>query len=334
MQRHPTVLSLGRIDASKLVDNTPVTINGKKFDVKSLPAIKPPALKSIEVPKRLPSIVDRKSSKGKEKYTSEVPLSPLRTVVLSPLGTPVSSSRERKVIRVIRAAPKGLFNIPRMPDYTLLTDIEKEALRVKFDLKLQQLQKANPNLVPFGKNEPLHIIHVKYDQYVRQAYVEKTVIKYKIYLTIFFLVIEALGTKVLGIPISGYTSDQISQFMFYEQLLLELAERSKSSGGDDWPVEIRIFLYMLYQVVIFMVIRFVSSFLPAETVKDLRAQINDIMVGTKAPVISEDGLPEPPRSSNFDPTNLMASLGSLFAGSKSKPKSPVNISEHKPPFEE
>lgn len=342
---------------SSLVEDVPITVEGEEFDISSLPPIRPPPLRSMQVPVKLPSVAKKraflsqlpsrsKPLSGLPQSKEKTPLSPLysssprkENLSILPSSTrrknlSILPSSEKRVIRVIRAAPRGLFNIPQIPDYSILNELEQEALRVKFNLKLEQLQKANPNLPPFGREEPLHIIHVKYDQYVRQAYVEKTVIKYKIFLSIFFLVIEALGTRVLGIPISGYTSDQLSQFIFYEQLLLELAERSKTGGGDEWPVEIRIFLYMIYQVVIFLIIRFVSSFLSPEVVKDLRGQINDLMVGTKPPPPGNDGLLEPPRGNSFDPTNLMASLGSLFTGT-SKPKDkPVDISRHKLPFEE
>nr|WIL04632.1 putative membrane protein [Cedratvirus duvanny] len=240
---------------------------------------------------------------------------------------------EERVVRVIRAAPRGFLNIPNIPDYSILTPIQQEAMRAKFNMKMEVIRKNKPSLPLFKEEEPLHIIHVKYDQYVRQAHIDKTIVKYKIYLTIVFLIIEAIGCKLFNIPIAGYTSDQLNQFIFYEQFLMEIAERQKEGGGDEWPVEVRIFIFMIFQAVIFVIIKGISSFLPVESTKTIRAQINEFMMPSKGVVLDADGIAEPP-SSGFDPTGLLNMVGSFIGGGNNTNKPPADVTKHTLPFDD
>lgn len=271
------------------------------------------------------------SSNRDDKVTSSgLPLTPAPPISISDM--PVY--REERVVRVIRAAPKGFLNIPNIPDYSILSEVQREAMRAKFDMKLQVIKKNKPGLPDFGKEEPLHIIHVKYDQYVRQAHIDKTIVKYKVYLTIIFLIIEAVGCKIFNIPIAGYTSDQLKQFIFYEQFLMEIAERQKEGGGDEWPVEVRIFIFMIFQAVIFIIIKLISGILPAEATASLRAQINEFMMPSKGVVVDSDGIAEPP-TTGFDPTGLLNMVGSFIGGSGNNAnKPPVDVSKHTLPFDD
>ncbi|SOB74379.1 hypothetical protein BQ9231_00496 [Cedratvirus lausannensis] len=256
---------------------------------------------------------------------------PLTPAPISVSNMPVY--KEERVVRVIRAAPKGFLNIPNIPDYSVLSQVQQEAMRAKFNMKLEIIRKNKPSLPVFGEEEPLHIIHVKYDQYVRQAHIDKTIVKYKVYLTIIFLIIEAIGCKVFNIPIAGYTSDQLRQFIFYEQFLMEIAERQKEGGGDEWPVEVRIFIFMIFQAVIFIIIKALSGFLPVESTKTIRAQINEFMMPSKGVVVDADGIAEPP-SSGFDPTGLLNMVGSFIGGSAAPAKPAADVTKHTLPFDD
>jgi hypothetical protein len=248
-------------------------------------------------------------------------------------GDPLSH-REERVVRVIRAAPKGFLNIPNIPDYSILSETQQEAMRAKFNMKLEIIRKNKPSLPVFGEEEPLHIIHVKYDQYVRQSHIDKTIVKYKVYLTIIFLIIEAIGCKLFNIPIAGYTSDQLKQFIFYEQFLMEIAERQKEGGGDEWPVEVRIFIFMIFQAVIFIIIKAISGFLPVESTKTIRAQINEFMMPSKGVVVDADGIAEP-ASSGFDPTGLMNMVSSFIGGNSAPNNKPAaDVTKHTLPFDD
>nr|WIL05121.1 hypothetical protein pmam_82 [Pithovirus mammoth] len=228
---------------------------------------------------------------------------------------------EERFIRVIRAAPKGFLNIPVIPDYSLFSEVQQAAIRAKFDMNLAVIHKTHPGIPKFEKDEPLHIIHVKYDRYVRQIYTEKTVIKYKLYLTVFFLIIEALGTRVLGLPVAGFTKDQLDQMIFYDQLLLEMGEKSTSGIGEEWPVEIRIIFFAMVQAVIFILVNVLASFIDPSMIKGIRYQINEMIIGgNKPPPVDSDGIAIPPPQGGLDLSSIVGTLGSLFAaGGAPKP---------------
>lgn len=294
------------------------------------------ATKVDDVPKR---------EKGAGVFSTPPVSSPLlRTPPLTPVGRPISISDmpvyeppvEEKQIRVIRAAPKGFLNIPNIPDYSILSVRRQEAMRVKFNLKLENIRKHYPNIPPFKEDEPLHIIHLKYTEYVRKVYADRTLIKYKIYLTIIFLILETILVKVFGLPVLGYTKDQLKQFAFYEHFLQEIIDRQKETGGDEWPAEIRIFIFMIFQVVAFVVVKYVSGILGEESTKGLREQITDVLFPKREVVTDSDGIVEAPGPA-FDPTGLMGLVSGFIGvgGNKASngPKT-VDIDQHQVPFEE
>lgn len=252
--------------------------------------------------------------------------------LLTPRDEYIEEEEPLRQVRVIRAVPRGYLHMPQIPDYSVLTDVQKEALRAKYDSKLVILRRRDSTLKPFGPNEPLEVIHVKYEQYWHQACVDKAVSKYKLYMTIIFLIIEALGTRIFHIPIAGYTKDQLKHIIFYEQLLMELAEKSSYGGGEDWPVEIRIFVLMAVQAVTFVIIKYLCGMLPEHVAEGIRGYINDLVLGTggSKPVYDEHGIPEPPKET-FDATNLLASLTGLFGG-KPAATNNVDLSNNVVPF--
>ncbi|SHO33192.1 Hypothetical protein BQ3484_124 [Cedratvirus A11] len=335
----PARVTSSPLRTSPLTSVNKVSPSPKRIRVAKVSARDVDKGKSVAVSARNSALVDKNpvtsnrvvvmSTGGRGAVVSQsLPLTP---APISVSNMPVY--KEERVVRVIRAAPKGFLNIPNIPDYSVLSQVQQEAMRAKFNMKLEIIRKNKPSLPVFGEEEPLHIIHVKYDQYVRQAHIDKTIVKYKVYLTIIFLIIEAIGCKVFNIPIAGYTSDQLRQFIFYEQFLMEIAERQKEGGGDEWPVEVRIFIFMIFQAVIFIIIKALSGFLPVESTKTIRAQINEFMMPSKGVVVDADGIAEPP-SSGFDPTGLLNMVGSFIGGSAAPAKPAADVTKHTLPFDD
>ena len=319
-----------RVTSSPLVQKSPKRIRVARVSARDLDKGKSVVISNRVSVSRERILSNRDAVMSARVMSVDLPLTP---APISISKMPVYREEER-VVRVIRAAPKGFLNIPNIPDYSILSEVQREAMRAKFNMKLEVIRKNKPSLPIFGENEPLHIIHVKYDQYVRQAHIDKTIVKYKVYLTIIFLIIEAIGSKLFGIPISGYTSDQLKQFIFYEQFLMEIAERQKEGGGDEWPVEVRIFIFMIFQAVIFIIIKLLSNILPPESTNTIRAQINEFMMPSKGVVVDADGIAEPPTTS-FDPTGLLNMVSSFIGGSGNNAnKPPADVTKHTLPFDD
>ena len=94
-----------------------------------------------------------------------------------------------------KAKPKPGALRRMMPNYKAMTDEQKEEARTDFIIKFAGLARYYPQYKEWIKpklDEPLELLHVRYEKYLRRVSIDKGNDQYKIYLIIFFLVVELL----------------------------------------------------------------------------------------------------------------------------------------------
>lgn len=178
----------------------------------------------------------------------------------------------------------------------------------------------------------MDILYAEYERYLRQLYIDRSANDYSIYIIILFIVIEFLGTKVLGLPLTGYTINQLSMMHRYERLLIELGEKNYSGMGTGWPVEIRIILLSLFNAFVFLLVTSLCSHMGPEVANLALQWINGFMngqpnrssapasapaPGAPAPNLGPAGVPTPPAPSSdggFNLSSIINGLGSLMGG--------------------
>ena len=87
---------------------------------------------------------------------------------------------------------------------------------------------------------------MRYELYVRQIYVDGNAYTYQRYLIIAFLAIEYVGTKIMGLNMSGFTMAQMYNMSSYDRLLIELGERNyRAPPLQSGPLKLESVLLLL-----------------------------------------------------------------------------------------
>ena len=240
-------------------------------------------------------------------------------------GTRPRAPRARKTANITQPAPKI-----NMPDYASMSEAEQARYVANFNVKFGMLRQTYPefNIPHFDETVPLEVKHQHYQRYVEQIHIDNSVGNYKVYLLLFLGIIELVGVQVLGFDMGGFTIDQLTMLTKYDNLLIELGEKSKSSIGSDWPVEARLILLALFNALIFLVVRLFASYLGTGmgdvfkqivnsflTKKDPNEHIQKAAGNVTDPQKGE--IPEmPAKSGGFDFNTIINGLGGLFGGGK------------------
>ena len=165
-----------------------------------------------------------------------------------------------------------------------MSPADRAAARVDFRIKFSLLRQAwgDRLVIPEPDYEgDLDILYAVYERYLRQVYINRNANDYTVYIIILFIVIEFFGTKVLGLPLTGYTINQLSMMNRYERLLIELGEKNYGSMGSGWPVEIRIILLSLFNAFVFLLVTSLCANMGPEVVNLVQQWFLDLMNGRR-----------------------------------------------------
>jgi hypothetical protein len=192
------------------------------------------------------------------------------------VGTKSKNRKKKKRVKGPKPIIPPVLNVDPMPDYNALSDLEKAQSRELFRVKFGILRDGFRNFhIPdcVGDDEPLEVIHARYDMYLRHIHISTSADDYRKYLYFLFLIIEVIATRWLGLPCGGYTIAQIKSMSKYEKLLIELGEKYYVPGGSEWPIEYRIIFLALFNAVVFIGIQYLANIIgsrdAAETIVNL-----------------------------------------------------------------
>jgi hypothetical protein len=193
--------------------------------------------------------------------------------------------------------------ITHRPNYAKITKDQEVYLRSEFKVKFGILRSTYPQWDVIEPNDTLTLeqIHDLYDHYLKQILISRETGNYKTYMVIFLMVIEVIGVKFLKLNMSGYTLSQLRIINRYDSLFMELGEKYLISSGSNWPVEVRIVMMMLFNAVIFLVVRYLCSWMGMEGIADtLQGLIDNMLNGpnmmtqnTGGPIGSSNAIPDP-----------------------------------------
>ena len=206
-----------------------------------------------------------------------------------------------------------VLNVPQIPDYNSMAPIEQAQWREEFRVKFGLLRSAfrDFSIPAIDPEEPLEMVHARYERYIRHIHISGAADSYRTYLILMFLVIELLATRVLGLPCNGYTMAQMRSMSKYEQLLIQLGEKWYVPGGSDWPVEYRIVFLALFNALIFMGMKYLSQYVGEGAAESI---INFVIGGN----VSNDNPSPSPESGEggggggFDLGSLMGLVSSVL----------------------
>ena len=182
-------------------------------------------------------------------------------------------------------------------DFEKMANEDRAAYMAEYVARFAKLREFYPEFkIPFFSDndfsiDNLKVINAQYKVYVNRIAIDSTVDSYKSYLILAFLIIELVFTQFLGLNLSNYTTNQSDTMDKYNVLLEELGEKHNSQHGSSWPVEIRLCLLILFNVVICLVVNYCSSWFGPGAAKVIK-QVIPQMLTKKKPNI-EDLMNEP-----------------------------------------
>jgi hypothetical protein len=133
-------------------------------------------------------------------------------------------------------------------------EVSEEELVKEYEYKFRMLKRNYPHVDVPEKYSSLKKYKKAYDRALKEVSNDVNVKNYHMYLIFGFFAIEYFAKNVIGIELSGFTINRINHIRRYNHLLIELGERSYSSIGSNWPVEVRLCLFILVDAVIFYIV--------------------------------------------------------------------------------
>ena len=258
------------------------------------PRVKSPYNRAISPPKRNIAFINESSTPMavpginigtgvKEVVISpkRQPMSPQRTQYYQQTYTP-ESQRQEIMPSPVYIPPQ--YQDPRYanmrPDYSRLSPEQQHYLKAEFKVKFSILRANYPQwqIVDIHDSFTLDQISDLYEYYVRQIMVTKESGNYKVYLVVFFMVVEVIGVKILKLNMSGYTMSQLRRMHQYDQLLIELGEKWLVDGGSNWPVEARLLMTATFNAVIFLGVKYLCNWMGVEGLSDTIQNFLDAMI--------------------------------------------------------
>jgi len=320
--------------------------------INEAPRVKSPYNRPISPLTRNIANIKESSSPINNTEQKEVVISPKRQP-LSPQRTQYYQNNTYEPVAPQEIMPSPVYIPPQYqdqrymtnmrPDYNRLSLEQQLYLKSEFKVKFSILRANYPQwqIIEIHDSFTLDQIHDLYEYYIRQIMVTKESGNYKVYLVVFFMVVEVIGVKILKLNMSGYTMSQLRRMHQYDQLLIELGEKWLVDGGSNWPVEARLLMTATFNAVIFLGVKYLCNWMGVEGLSDtiqnfLDAMINgpeNSMAGGQQSYIAPQSGPLPqtiPKSAAQNTTSgaeqqnagnpldgLANMFGGLFGGNKS-----------------
>lgn len=142
--------------------------------------------------------------------------------------------------------------------YGNLPDHEKSRkVKEHYLWQFKKIAKAYPKmkLPEVDEHDDVEEIKTVYKRTMKDMTLDRSIADNRMYLMVGFFVVEYIGTSLVGIDIEGYADSQILMLDRYNELLIELGERSYNRWGTNFPVEIRLLFLMLINAFFFYIIK-------------------------------------------------------------------------------
>lgn len=182
--------------------------------------------------------------------------------------------------------------LANIPDYNSLSLVEQAHHRASFITRFNTLRRSWPDAnIPFvDQNKSLEEIHAEYDTYINDIYVTKCVNKYKFWMVILWVGIEVVGRR-MDLPMENYALTEYESMSDYDRLLIELGELNNQNvqltvngtAASNWPIEVQLVYNALYHAAGFLLLKFLTNYLPEGLGNTIIAEVKNIMGHNPAP---------------------------------------------------
>lgn len=171
---------------------------------------------------------------------------------------------------------KKKITISRDYRYAEEEDEETQKERNAVYFKYEVLRRMHPNatIPEFTMFSDPKVMSQKYEMLTKRLSLESSVDNWKRYMIVFVMGCEVVLGK-MSFDMEGFAQQQITSMSTYDQLLVEMAEKSYvPSGSSKWSPEVRLFMMLTMNVVLFVI----SKMIFKKTGTNLLGTINEMSV--------------------------------------------------------
>ena len=188
-------------------------------------------------------------------------------------------------------------------------DAERRLYLDKFSiLKRKYKDFKMPEFSPYSD---ISIMKRTYDSAVKQLHLDSTVETYKKYLIGGFTLTQFLFSKFLKMDMSGFAEQQILSMNQYEQVLVEIGEKTYFKAPSKMAPEFKLVMLIGFNAVIFLI----SKMILKASGDNILSSINKV-----AEKKETQSVPAGPQKNHMKGPNMddLADLQSMISGNKSK----------------
>jgi hypothetical protein len=166
-----------------------------------------------------------------------------------------------------------------MPDYDNMNAVDQARFRGHFQVMFGRMRSLHsPYNIPDVSHLSLPEIHAYYEAYYYHFSIKSTVQYYMLYIVGFWLGIELLFTRVLGLNFSGYTLNQLSLLPTYERYMFEFVEKYSGIGTGFSP-EVKILGLTVLSAVIYLALKTFAKWIGSGLAGTIQNFINQSLNG-------------------------------------------------------
>ena len=215
----------------------------------------------IEIPKtpEIPTLVHETEDEPRVETITREHLSPVKNNF-------VDIDDEDDIIERVN----DLINDPGKIDYNLEQEEVRNSCIETFKSKFQNLKLNYPEHgIEFPEGKSLNKRHETYLAIIKFIYVNMNLGQLQLGYIIVLMAIEFVCVKAFNVPLAGFTKMELKRMHRYNQLMVELGENLYSVGTGSWPIEWRILGTLIMNIVIFIALKFLASYVGGESMTEV-----------------------------------------------------------------
>jgi len=131
-------------------------------------------------------------------------------------------------------------------------ETQKERNAVYFKYEVLRRMHPNATIPEFTLYSDPKLMSQKYEMLTKKLSLDSSVENWKRYMIVFVMGCEVVLGKI-NFDMEGFAQQQIMSMNTYDQLLVEMAEKSYVPSGSKWSPELRLLMMLTMNVVLFVV---------------------------------------------------------------------------------
>ena len=171
------------------------------------------------------------------------------------------------------------------PDFEHMSDIDRHAFLIDMVTALENLYKGYDH-VKFETIDTsdrsvakLEMLYKSWTRLDKKEKIEARVQQYRVYLLVYFFLLELICTYVLKLDADKFTEKQWKNVHIYDKAIYQLADQTMEGFSEGWPPLVVIGVYGVGYLAVYIFFNFLSSMVGDTMANGLQDMLTDYMWG-------------------------------------------------------